>query len=185
MTAANYVNLTYYLRKPESRPNPYRLSPKIIFVDGILNITIDANRLATLDARMARYNAWREKPEWAGGEPDGVSEDEENRTEPNGASDPAGDVSTDGGSSEGETDQVQQNGETDQGGSGGETEQGDGSRPEIEPKSVKRLTKAEKAAGLTKEQAGIFRVSDFDDPVEWLEKQPVVSEDDDEDEDLV
>lgn len=158
----SYIEVTYRLRNPASRPNPFRVSPKVIFTDGEYTTVLAESNLFKVDKFMRSYGAVRKGQEYGSS---AVSEDrEDDRRE----IDVQGDVSPDrgeagddayDGSADEKSDAEEETEATDEGGFEGS---------DLQP--VKRRTKAEKEAGLDAAQATEFRASDAEDPYEWFKE---------------
>lgn len=69
--------VTYYLKAPETRPNPFRVGATIVFIDGKWTSMIEGSKIEDADKMLAAYGASREVPDWAQtGDGDGVSDNE-------------------------------------------------------------------------------------------------------------
>jgi hypothetical protein len=170
----------YRLLNPKSRPNPFIISPNVIFKDGICTLVIEHDTIDIVDRTLGNYGAERVKEKANGKsavQTDGAlgdgqtDQDSDDRTELG--------AETLGGVDGSEADEGLE------GNSGSETPGADGQStevPAVEP--AKRLTKEEKAAGLDLQQAAHFRLSESEDPAEWLAAHnaipdfPVTNEDD-------
>jgi hypothetical protein len=156
------MEVTYYLRRPETRPNPFRLGPRVIFVDGKVTLSIEPENIPDVDHFMSSYNATREISN--GGVQ--VHEDRDvtdGQGEVLGGDEPQTDLAED------VSDDRGADGDPEAGGAGGSPDEGHGQGAEdaaLIP--VERRTKKEINAGLTPIQAAEFRASGQKDPEAWF-----------------
>lgn len=163
------IQVTYYLKNPETRPNPYRLGPNLVFVNGAFTQVIDEAKLASVDKYMANWGATRTPPEQEGTE-DGRSEVQEDRD----VADGEGEVPGPAGEGEGLADTEEADRSEDanaaQGDQGSDADEGATEGAEASGVTpVARRTKAEVKAGLDAVQAAEFRASEYGDPMAWFE----------------
>lgn len=161
------IHVTYYLKHPDKRRNPFSIGPNITFVNGCFTKVIDEARLASVDAYMARYGAFRTPPKQE--EADGRDEVQSDRNEPDGQGEVPGEVGEGGRTAEPAPADGVEDGEADEGDTGAEADEGEtsGAAPAgFEP--VKRRTKAEQEAGLDPVQAAEFRASGLGDAMAWF-----------------
>lgn len=173
------VFVSYYLPDPSKRPNPWHMRPQIVFRDGVWNAMLDDAKVPKVDILMARYGISRAVPDWA--KHDGSSEVHDDGPDSDGPEDHESEVLSEGPTSEEKAGEGPEDAEGDARDEGRTPAETDSEGPEtdgdaVEP--VKRRTKDEKEAGLTNEQAALFRASDHDDPEAWLASQAEEDPDD-------
>lgn len=140
---------TYYLRSPDSRPNPFRISANVVFVNGVWTSILESATIDEADKMLAAYGASREVPEWAQEESDdGISDDEQNGTPVSGGeTDTESQVSPDGETSEETDDDGEANAASDPGNEGSGTGEagGEGAADKpVEPPKVKKTRRRKK-----------------------------------------
>lgn len=163
------IVVTYYLKDPAKRPNPYQISPSVVFVDGVFTKVVDGAKLNSIDIFMSRYGAFRTPPVQEA--EDGGSEVYTDGSDGDRQEHVSGKISAEGSVAEGEDNVGEAATDAQEGDKGPASDEGGVEGSEVAGlEAVRRRTKAEKDAGLDAAQAAEFRASGSEDPYEWFKE---------------